>query len=266
MSRRAFIHGLGAAILFAGAATTARAQPPAPGKPPPPGSPLNRLFTQREPGSPPIAHFVAGEVEFTFDRSSGQALLQLGRNGEVLALSRSLGPRNAQIFKNDVGEQVLILTNLGGFTLYTRVNPGGVPASPVPGPAAPIHLASVRDTDDFARRKQLVANRMAAVLGRFVGVGVVENPQAWSLVADELELAAQIFEKNQDQIKSDPRFQHINRLLVVEGDQPDVVMIYDTVQIVIDPDRGVAGRPSSAMIAQRLRLNERGSTIQALAR
>ena len=67
-----------------------------------------------------------------------------------------------------------------------------------------------------------------------------------------MDLAAQFFERNQTLVRTDPRYRHIIRLLIVEGDESIVQAYYDTIQITVAAAKGPAGRPSSAKIALAL--------------
>jgi len=253
MSRRAFIHGLGAAILFAGSAASAQAQPPGPGKPPP-GSPLSKLFGGREPGGPLVARYAAGDLEFILDRSGAQPLIQFRGSTEIVALTRSVGPRNDEIFKNDIGEQVLRLSGLGGGgTIYPPDRPQGVPVSFVQVVVTPIRLPVVPGGVELGVRAQQASRSISNALQRAVIVDIADyRPDAWSLIADAMNLAVKAIEINKERLRTDPRLSHIERVLIVVGDRPGIVINYDTIQITVVPLKGPAGRPSSALIALSL--------------
>ena len=257
MSRRAFIFGLGAAAFCAGAAAPALAQPPGP-KPPAKDSPISKLFGQgRGPSLPPIARYAAeGVGEFIFDQSGGQALIMFRGSSEIVVLTLSNAARNDRIYKNDIGEPVLRISGLGlgGLTVYTAGKPQGVPAEIVRGPVPPIRLQTVRDENELVIRGRAAQTRLRRVVQRdfTVEVSDIEHPESWALVADAMDLAAQFFERNQTLVRTDPRYRHIIRLLIVEGDESIVQAYYDTIQITVAAAKGPAGRPSSAKIALAL--------------
>ncbi len=231
------------------------AQPPGP---PPPGAALIDRFNQmlgrgRGPAGPPVAHYVAeGVAEFTFDQTGGPPLVQFQGSREILALTPQPAPRGDLIFKNDVGDPVLRFSRLGGLTVYTSAHPEGAPAALV-GMATPIKLQGIQDAAELFGRERLVSRRISRVMQRDVEVDVPDiGPESWTLVADVINLAADAFEKSADRIRHDQRLPHMDRLLVVEGDKPDVQVNYDTVQITVAPARGAAGRPSSVRIARTL--------------
>jgi hypothetical protein len=254
MSRRAFLQAIGAAVLCAGMAGPAFAQPP--GVKPPPGGPLSKLLPGRGPALPPVTRFTAeGVGEFIFDQSSGQPLILFRNSSEIVALTRSDAARNDRIYKNDVGEPVLRISGLGlGVTVYTAARPQGAPAEIVRGPAPPIRLQTIRDETEYIQRGRIVQERLRRVMQRnfTVEVADIDQPEAWPLVVDAMELTAQFFEKNRDRIRSDSRYQHITRLLIIEGDEPEVRAFYDTLQVTVAATKGPWGRPSSAKIALAL--------------
>jgi hypothetical protein len=251
MSRRAFIHGLGAAILCAGMATPALAQPKSPVRPPP-GSPLSKFLGSREAGGPQIARYVAGDLEFVLDRSGPQPLIQFRGGTEILALTRSAGPRNDEIYKNDIGEQVLRMSSLGGGgTIYTPDQPQGMPVSLVQVVVTPIRLPVISGGDIELGRRELQASlSISTALQRHVGFQIAEyDSEAWALVGDTINLVVKAIQINQEHLRQNPKFSHIDRVLIVVGDQPGILLNYDTIQITVAPSKGPAGRPSSARIA-----------------
>lgn len=251
MSRRAFISGLGAAILCAGVVTPALAQPPKS----PPGGLLPKMFGGRGgAAAPAVARYVGDGVDFTFDRTSGLPLVQFKGSSEVIALTRAVGPRNDQIYKNDAGERVLVFTGLGGLTVYTPAKPEGVPASPVSGAVpSPIKLQTIQDAEDLTVRAGRIGYRISQIAQHRIGIDMKDTgPESWTVVGDVLNLVGDFFTRNQDFVRRDARFEHIERILIVPGDQPDIRPFYDTIQITIVPTRGPAGRPSTARIAQVL--------------
>ncbi len=228
---------------------------PAFAQPPKPKGPALNIFGGREArGGPAVARFVAAGVgDFVLDRSQNQPLIKFGRSSEILALTRTIGPRNEEIYKNDIGEQVLRLSGLGGWTIYTPDNPKGTPVDPAPGPVLPIRLQAIANLSELYQRGQVTSNRISNSLQRHVVFDVPDaSAESWALMADTMGVVANAIEINKDRMRQDPKFAHIERILIVEGDQPSIVSIYDTIQITVAPSKGPAGRPSSARIAVAL--------------
>jgi hypothetical protein len=200
-----------------------------------------------------VARYAAGDLEFILDRSGVQPLIQFRGSTEIVALTRSVGPRNDEIFKNDIGEQVLRMSGLGGGTIYTPDRPQGVPVSFVQVVVTPIRLPVVAGGVELGVRAQQASRSISNALQRAVIVDIAEyRPEAWSLIADAMNLAVKAIEINKDRLRTDPRLSHIERVLIVVGDRPGIVINYDTIQITVVPMKGPAGRPSSALIALSL--------------
>src|SRR3989344_2510936 len=105
------------------------------------------LFKHRgaEASRPQIARYVAEEgLVFILDRTQPVPMLKFEDSPEVWALAPNPAPRGDTIYKNDLGEPVLRVTRLGGFTLFTDQRPSGEAVSlaggggpPRPGAGAP---------------------------------------------------------------------------------------------------------------------------------
>ena len=87
---------------------------------------------------PPVARFRADNGDsFVLQRIGSNALLKFEASPEVWALNGLGGARGDTIFRNDVGDPVLRMTRLGGFTLFTPDQPNGLAVSLV-GAAGPL--------------------------------------------------------------------------------------------------------------------------------
>ncbi|HKP77919.1 MAG TPA: DUF4908 domain-containing protein, partial [Phenylobacterium sp.] len=123
------------------------------------------LFRNRgaEASSPPIARYVSeqGRV-FILDRTQAVPMLKFEDSPEVWALAPNPAPRGDTIYKNDLGEPVLRVTRLGGFTLFTDQRPSGEAVS-LAGGGAPLRLAPMGPQAVFERMAQasLRASRAA---------------------------------------------------------------------------------------------------------
>lgn len=86
------------------------------------------LFKNRsaETAGPPIARYVSEEGRvFILDRTQSVPMMKFEDSPEVWALAPNPAPRGDIIYKNDLGEPVLRITRLGGFTLFTDARPSG---------------------------------------------------------------------------------------------------------------------------------------------
>lgn len=71
----------------------------------------------------------SGSRRFTLDRSNRNiVLLKFDNSDEVWALNPISGPRGDEFLRNDIGVVMVRITSLGGVTLYTKKDSGGMPA------------------------------------------------------------------------------------------------------------------------------------------
>lgn len=191
---------------------------------------------------------------FTFDRiDRREALLKFDNDPEIWALTPTAGPRGDLIYKNDVGQPVLRTTRLGGLTVFTPGRPEGVAvafvgqaAAPRPqvvlGPAGFIQLA----TQASAR-----ASRAAQHLVEFDAPDVTAVTEG--VYADAIIITAEAFvhvsQRGPDVQKMVSRFSMVR---FISGRGPAATIHGPLVQITVAPQLGIAGRPSSELIATLL--------------
>ena len=79
---------------------------------------------------PVIARYETDEgAVFVLDRSSPHPLMKFEDDPEIWVLQAAHGPRGDVIYRNDLGEEMLRSTSLGGMTVFTERRPGGSPTS-----------------------------------------------------------------------------------------------------------------------------------------
>jgi hypothetical protein len=196
--------------------------------------------------APKIARFQAESVgAFVLDRSnSGPVLMKFEDSIEIWALEPHTAPRGDIIYKNDMGEPVLRATRVGGLTLFTTDQPGGVAAafnglSPglrlqaTPTPGALLH--------DFA----LASARASRAAQKLIAFEATEVPMsAAALFADAARVTSEAFIQMAG--RGERERKQISRYSKVEfgaGSSPDAATKGQVVRITIAPDRGFAGRP-----------------------
>jgi hypothetical protein len=196
---------------------------------------------------------VEGGDSFILDRTGPKALLKFDDRDEVWLLEGYPAPRGDTVFKNDVGETVLRASKLGGLTLFTRRAPNGQ-AVMLAGPAEP--LSSRRTLSFVALFRALVASghRATRAAQHPMSVTLLDTATAETAgpIADAAAIVAEAFEDLDRSGRRDllARGQRVNLRL---GDKPDVRVDGEVLVIVLDPRKGVAGRPSSARIARALK-------------
>lgn len=244
---------------FAGAGPRFGGGPP--GFIPRPGDPSSlrdALFGGRSNGdrhfgsAPPVARYMADAgAEFVLDRESHGALLRFENSAEVWALTVSPGPRGDWIFKNDVGQPVLRASRLGGVTLFTPDRPMGLAASLV-GQAGPLRPPAIMGPNallaaltEASRR----SSRFAQHLVVFDAPNV--TPDGDGEFADAAFITSEAFARlGAAGGRGRAVLQRFVQVTFIPGHAADVQALGARMEIVVCPERGVAGRPSSARIVE----------------
>ena len=195
---------------------------------------------------PPPARYVSEAGQgFVLDRAGSLTLLRFDRSAETWALRPSSAPRGDTIYRNDAGEQVLRVTPSGGITVYTTRNPGGSPVS-VAGPAvslAPTSLGPVQMFNLMTRRSSLVSEAM----GRLVRINVF-GEESEALCIEALIVTTDAVVRIARSPSARPFLDRLRSITVVEGSRASVSYSQGDLRVVVDPQRGIAGRPSSARV------------------
>lgn len=187
----------------------------------------------------------SGEA-FTLDRSGQRPLLRFDRRDETWVLRPTAAPRGDVIYRNDAGQQILRVTPGGGITVYTTRTPGGSPASfagegstlapPTLGPAQLFHL--------MTRRSAM----LSSALGRLIEINIETGQDAEGLTVEALILATDAVMRIARSPTSRSTLSQLRRIVIVEGGRSSVSYSRGDLRIVVAPDQGVAGRPSSARV------------------
>jgi len=203
--------------------------------------------------APVVARYVAGSnANFILDRSSPQIiLLRFDNSPEVWVLRARAAPMGDTVYINDLGVPVLRQTRLGGWTLYTSVRPDGLPAS-LSGAAAPIQPFAKIDMQGARQRIAEANKRMAFAAQRPTerGMGLdippVQGAANIALIVDTVSLVADAFERTAKRSGGFELLNKVDGVQVVMADGPSSVLLKDGVlRVSVQPQEGVAGRPSS---------------------
>lgn len=199
---------------------------------------------------PPTGRYVADSGEaFILDRSGQRPLLRFDRREETWVLRPSAAPRGDVIYRNDAGEQILRVTPGGGMTVYTPRAPGGSPAS-FAGPGQSLTPPTLGPFLLF----QLMERRSAMIsqaLGRLVEINL-SGERSEALCVEALVVTTEAVIRI---ARSPTARQHLSQLrsiTIVEGRRASVTYSRGQLVVVVNPDDGMAGRPSSARVIRTL--------------
>jgi hypothetical protein len=198
---------------------------------------------------PPTGRYVADSGEaFVLDRSGQRPLLRFDRRDETWVLRPSAAPRGDVIYRNDAGDQLLRVTPGGGMTVYTPRAPGGSPAS-LSGPGQSLTPPTLGPAQLF----QLMARRSAMLsqsLGRLIEINVDTGEQAEGLSVEALILSTDAVLRIARSPAARSTLERLRSITIVEGPRASVTYARGDLRVVVAPEQGVGGRPSSARVIQ----------------
>lgn len=199
---------------------------------------------------PPTGRYVAESGEaFILDRSGQRPLLRFDRRDETWVLRPTAAPRGDVIYRNDAGEQLLRVTPGGGMTVYTPRAPGGSPAS-FAGPGqslTPPTLGPVLLWSLMARRSELISQ----AIGRLVFVDLTGD-RSEALCVEALIVTTDAVLRIARSPTARQTLNQLRSITIIEGDRASVTYARGRLVVTVDPDEGMAGRPSSARVIQVL--------------
>lgn len=200
--------------------------------------------------APPTGRYVAESGEaFILDRSGQRPLLRFDRRDETWVLRPTAAPRGDVIYRNDAGDQLLRVTPGGGMTVYTPRAPGGSPAS-FAGPGqslTPPTLGPVLLWSLMARRSELISQ----ALGRLVFVDLTGD-RSEALCVEALIVTTDAVLRIARSPTARQTLNQLRSITIVEGERASVTYARGRLVVTVDPDEGMAGRPSSARVIQVL--------------
>ena len=201
--------------------------------------------------TPKAGRYVAATGQgFVVDHAGSQLLLRFDRSNETWVLRPSSAPRGDTIYRNDAGEQVLRVNASGGMTLYSPRSPGGSPVSSASGAAPslqPQSLGPVQLFNLMTRRSGLISD----AVGRLVQINVYGD-ESEALCVEALIVSTDTVIRIARSPSARPFLDRLRVITVVEGNRSAVTYQRGELRVVVDPSRGVAGRPSSARIIRAI--------------
>lgn len=200
---------------------------------------------------PAVARFEdeAGRA-FTLDRGTGPALLKFDDDPEIWALTPTPGPRGDVIYKNDMGQPVLRATWLGGWTVFTPDRPGGMAAA-LMGQGAPPRVPMLLGPQALFQLMAQASARASRAAQHLVWFDAQEvTPSSEEVFAEAAVVTATAFMRVGAQGKTgQARVSRFVGVRFLTGRGPQASIAGQTVQIVVAPQLGLAGHPSSLRIA-----------------
>jgi len=209
----------------------------------------------------------AGDTFVLEVTARGPTYLKYDDSGEVWSLNPTTGSRGDTIYKNDVGEAMLRATRLGGLTVFTQDRPSGVAAA-LEGGASDLHnmisgpIAMLRIlVQASARASQISGHRVEFEAGCPARSKAKNScpadadlvPGSEGVFADAANLAAQAFIRVDHFGRAGhDALSRYDKVAFFNGHPPSVSVVGDEVHIVVTPELGFAGRPSSQRISQVL--------------
>ena len=202
--------------------------------------------------APPVARYVSEDGSaFILDRTQKRPLLKFEDSPEVWALIPQPAPRGDVIYKNDLGEPVLRATRLGGVTLFTDRRPAGEAVS-LAGGGAPLRLPVINPNALIQRLAQS-SFRASRAAQRTILFDAEATPASSALIYDAAAIVSLAFVRLSQRSDAQPRLARVQKVALVEGSRPSVSLAGTTLRITVAPAMGLAGRPSSELIAMVVR-------------
>lgn len=186
---------------------------------------------------------------FVFDRSGARPLFRFETRNEVWALRGNAAPRGDIIYRNDAGAQILRVTPDGGVTLYSVRAPNGSPASRVGAAAAlerpllgPIQLANL-----MYQRSSVISR----ALGRLVVVQL-DGERDEALCTDALMVTTDAVLRMANSPTTRAALDRLRSVTIVEGRFAGVTYSGGDLRVTVQPNQGIAGRPSSTRVIRAM--------------
>lgn len=185
---------------------------------------------------------------FVLDLSMPHPLLKFEDSIEVWVLNPTPGPRGDTIYRNDLGEEMLRATRLGGMTVFTATRPDGSAAA-LDGASTPLRIGAIGP--DALLRRFLVASVKASRAAQHQVVfetGDDAEPVTDALFADAALVTSEAFVDMASRPVNKGVLARINDVKITQGPRPNVALSKGVLTVTLQPPAGFAGRPSSRWI------------------
>jgi len=238
-----FVLTCGVGLLAAVLAQSAAAAP----------SPLHEAFMGGQladrPTGPLTSRYQTDEgAVFILDRSSSMPLLKFEDDQEIWVLHPARGPHGDMIYRNDLGEEMLRATSLGGMTVFTVRRPAGSAAA-FDGASPPLRLGPLSATqlrDEFYQASVRATRYARHEIGFETGRDA--EPKTAAALADAAHVASEAIVDISARPNGRLILTHIEDVVITEGAKPNAALQKGRLTITIVAKDGIFGRPSSRRI------------------
>jgi hypothetical protein len=206
-----------------------------------------------KPTGPPTARYQTDEGSvFILDRSTSKTLLKFDNDPEIWVLRPANGPRGDVIYRNDLGEEMLRATNLGGVTVFTERRPEGSAAA-FDGVSPPLRFGALGPAAVFSRFYQATV-RASAAARRGIGfvTGKDADPKTGAAYADAAQVTSEAIVDIADRPNGRLLLSRIDDVIITQGGAPNVSLRKGKLTVTIVAKQGFAGRPSSRRIERAI--------------
>lgn len=198
---------------------------------------------------PPIGRYQTDQgAEFVLDRSSGRALLKFDGDPEIWVLHPATGPRGDTIYRNDLGEEMVRATRLGGMTVFTQKRPDGSAAAFF-SPCAPLRIPQL-GPEGLALRFAQASDRASRAAQHAIEfeTGRDAEPETAGVIADAATVASEALVGMAAAAPARAALARILDVVITQGSRPAVALRRGVLTVTVDPRQGLFGRPSSRVI------------------
>lgn len=212
----------------------------------------DRLFGRGRPAQVDVGRFsTTGGPSFTLDQTGVRPLLRFEDSTEIWTLRPSAGVRGDIYYRNDVGEVVLRATRIGGLTLYTADNPGGVPCA-LEGGSQPLRLSNLSPTA-ILRHVSRESVRASRAVGGLMEISAPDfDESAVEIIGDTATVSVDAIVRLSQTDSGRERLAGLRQLQILVGASPGVRRNGAALIVTINPRHGPSGRPSSARVMRAL--------------
>ena len=201
------------------------------------------------PTGPLIGRYQTDEGSvFILDRSPPKPLLKFEDDPEIWVLEPAHGPRGDIIYRNDLGEEMLRATSLGGMTVFTVRRPAGSAAA-FDGASPPLRLGPMSATALLERFYQDTFRATRAARHEIIfETGKDAEPATAAAVADAAQLATEALVDIAARPNGRLILSRIEDVVITQGGKPSVALQKGVLTVTLVAKAGVFGRPSPRRI------------------